>query len=168
MTLEALLASLHLLAILTLVVFLSSEAALCRPEWLNAAVVERLPRVDLFYGLAVALVLIPAAFAATRARRRMRAVLLVGVTGYGAFQNGSQVGSPTATSYTFTGLSCGTSYTLAVDAADAALPQGSKAAADRLLAGARPTTDNAYKVPLVERTLAAVIAEARTSTGSAA
>src|SRR5450830_855548 len=58
MTLEALLASLHLLAILTLVVFLSSEAALCRPEWLNAAVVERLPRVDLFYGLAVVLVLI--------------------------------------------------------------------------------------------------------------
>lgn len=58
MTLEALLASFHLLAILTLVVFLSSEAALCRPEWLNAAVVERLPRVDLFYGLAVALVLI--------------------------------------------------------------------------------------------------------------
>ncbi|MEH3159642.1 MAG: xanthine dehydrogenase family protein subunit M [Sphingomonas taxi] len=55
-----------------------------------------------------------------------------------------------------------------VDAADAAVPQGSKAAADRLLAGARPTTDNAYKVPLVERTLAAVIAEARTSTGSAA
>lgn len=58
MTLEALLASLHLLAILTLVVFLSSEAALCRPEWLNAAVVERLTRVDLFYGLAAALVLI--------------------------------------------------------------------------------------------------------------
>ena len=36
MTLEALLAYAHLLAILTLVVFISSEAALCRPEWMNA------------------------------------------------------------------------------------------------------------------------------------
>ena len=57
MTLEAVLASLHLLAILTLVVFLSSQAALCRAEWLNAAVVERLPRLNLLYGVAVALVL---------------------------------------------------------------------------------------------------------------
>lgn len=46
MTLEALLASLHLLAVLTLVVFLSSQAALCRAEWLNAAVIERLVRLD--------------------------------------------------------------------------------------------------------------------------
>ena len=44
MTLEAVLASLHLVAILTLVVFMSSQAALCRIEWLNAAVVERLVR----------------------------------------------------------------------------------------------------------------------------
>ena len=35
MTLEAFLASLHLVAVLTLVVFLSSEAALCRFEWMN-------------------------------------------------------------------------------------------------------------------------------------
>lgn len=55
--LEALLAYAHLLAILTLVVFLSSEAALCRVEWLNAAVVERLARVDLIYGIASLLVL---------------------------------------------------------------------------------------------------------------
>ncbi|MGZ5846559.1 MAG: FAD binding domain-containing protein, partial [Ramlibacter sp.] len=46
-------------------------------------------------------------------------------------------------------------------AADAALPQGAKAAAARLLADARPTHDNAFKVPLVERTLAAVLAQAR-------
>lgn len=52
MTLEALLASLHLLAILTLVVFLSSQAALCRIEWMSAAVVRRLARLDLIYGLA--------------------------------------------------------------------------------------------------------------------
>ena len=46
MTLEAILAAFHLLAILTFVVFLSSQAALCRIEWLNAAVVERLARLD--------------------------------------------------------------------------------------------------------------------------
>jgi xanthine dehydrogenase YagS FAD-binding subunit len=48
------------------------------------------------------------------------------------------------------------------DAADAALPQGARAAASRLLAGARPTHDNAFKLPLAERTLAAVLAQART------
>lgn len=52
MTTEALLAYAHLLAILTMVVFLASEAALCRAEWLNAAVVERLARVDMIYGIA--------------------------------------------------------------------------------------------------------------------
>jgi putative membrane protein len=52
MTLEAILAYLHLLAILTMVVFIASEAALCRVEWLNAAVVERLARVDRVYGIA--------------------------------------------------------------------------------------------------------------------
>jgi putative membrane protein len=57
MTLEAILAYLHLLAILTMVVFISSEAALCRVQWLNAAVVERLARVDLVYGIAAGAVL---------------------------------------------------------------------------------------------------------------
>ena len=52
MTLEALLAYAHILAILTLVVFLASEAALCRGEWLNAAVVERLGKIDRVYGMA--------------------------------------------------------------------------------------------------------------------
>ena len=52
MTLEALLAYAHLLAILTLVVFISSEAALCRMEWMNAKVVERLAVVDRIYGIA--------------------------------------------------------------------------------------------------------------------
>jgi xanthine dehydrogenase YagS FAD-binding subunit len=46
-------------------------------------------------------------------------------------------------------------------AADAALPQGAKAAVARALAEARPTPDNAFKVPLAERTLAAVLAQAR-------
>lgn len=49
MTLEAVLAALHMLAILTLVVFLTSEAALCRSEWMNPAVVKRLARLDLMY-----------------------------------------------------------------------------------------------------------------------
>ena len=52
MTLEAVLAALHLVAILTFVVFLSSQAALCRTEWMNAAVVERLARLDMIYGVA--------------------------------------------------------------------------------------------------------------------
>lgn len=57
MTLEAILAYLHLLAILTMVVFIASEAALCRIEWLNAAVVERLAKVDLIYGIAAVVVI---------------------------------------------------------------------------------------------------------------
>jgi putative membrane protein len=57
-TLEALLAYAHLLAILTMVVFISSEAALCRPEWINARVVERLGRVDMVYGAAAGAVLL--------------------------------------------------------------------------------------------------------------
>jgi xanthine dehydrogenase YagS FAD-binding subunit len=48
-----------------------------------------------------------------------------------------------------------------VDAADAAFARGSKAVAAALLAGARPTEDNAFKVPLVERTIAAVMAETK-------
>jgi len=39
------------------VVFISSEAALCRVQWLNAAVVERLARVDTVYGIAALMVL---------------------------------------------------------------------------------------------------------------
>lgn len=58
MTLEALLAYAHLLAILTMVVFISSEAALCRAEWLNAKVVERLVTLDRIYLAAAAAVLL--------------------------------------------------------------------------------------------------------------
>jgi xanthine dehydrogenase YagS FAD-binding subunit len=48
-----------------------------------------------------------------------------------------------------------------VEAAEAELPRGAKRVTERLLAGARPTHHNAFKLPLVERTLAAVLAEAR-------
>ncbi|RUU31228.1 xanthine dehydrogenase family protein subunit M [Mesorhizobium sp. M6A.T.Ce.TU.016.01.1.1] len=49
-----------------------------------------------------------------------------------------------------------------VEAAEAELPRGAKAVAEQLLADAKPTQENAFKLPLVERTLAAVLAEART------
>lgn len=48
-----------------------------------------------------------------------------------------------------------------VETAEAELPQGAKAVAAGLLSGARPTHENAFKLPLVERTLGAVLAEAR-------
>lgn len=58
MTQEALLAYAHLLAIFTLIVFLTSEAALCRPEWMSPAIVQRLSRVDAIYGAAAGAVLV--------------------------------------------------------------------------------------------------------------
>ncbi|UPG85836.1 xanthine dehydrogenase family protein subunit M [Luteibacter aegosomatis] len=48
-----------------------------------------------------------------------------------------------------------------VEAAEAELPQGAKAVTPRLLAGAQTTRHNAMKVPLVERTLASVLAQAK-------
>ncbi|MCJ2046375.1 xanthine dehydrogenase family protein subunit M [Methylobacterium sp. J-078] len=48
-----------------------------------------------------------------------------------------------------------------VEAAEAALPRGAKAVTDKVFAGAKPTEDNAYKLKLAERTLGAVLTEAR-------
>jgi xanthine dehydrogenase YagS FAD-binding subunit len=48
-----------------------------------------------------------------------------------------------------------------VEAAEASLPQGARAVASRMFADARPTQENRFKIPLAERTLAAVIAEAK-------
>jgi xanthine dehydrogenase YagS FAD-binding subunit len=48
-----------------------------------------------------------------------------------------------------------------VEAAEAEMPRGAKAVTERLLAGARPTHDNAFKLRLAERTLAAVLIEAK-------
>jgi xanthine dehydrogenase YagS FAD-binding subunit len=50
-----------------------------------------------------------------------------------------------------------------VAAADAEMPRGSKDVTTQLLAGAKPTPDNAFKLRLVERTLAAVMADAKAS-----
>ncbi len=43
-----------------------------------------------------------------------------GVTGYTVYRDGTSAGAPTGTSYTVSGLSCGTSYLFAVEARDAA------------------------------------------------
>ena len=48
-----------------------------------------------------------------------------------------------------------------VEAAEAELPRGAEAVTARLLADARPTAENQFKLPLVKRTLAAALAEAR-------
>ena len=50
-----------------------------------------------------------------------------------------------------------------VEAAEAAMPQGARALTNGLLAGAQVTHDNAFKMPLVERTIAAVLAQARST-----
>jgi xanthine dehydrogenase YagS FAD-binding subunit len=48
-----------------------------------------------------------------------------------------------------------------VEAAEAELPRGFAPAAERLLAGAKPTADNAFKLTLAARTLSAVLTESR-------
>jgi xanthine dehydrogenase YagS FAD-binding subunit len=54
-----------------------------------------------------------------------------------------------------------------VEGAESQLPRGAKAITGPLLDGARPTQDNRFKITLVERTLGAVIAEAKTNGGAA-
>jgi xanthine dehydrogenase YagS FAD-binding subunit len=48
-----------------------------------------------------------------------------------------------------------------VEAAEREMPRGAKAVAAGVLAGAKTTPDNAFKVVLAERTLASVLAEAK-------
>jgi xanthine dehydrogenase YagS FAD-binding subunit len=48
-----------------------------------------------------------------------------------------------------------------VEAAEADMPRGAKAVTTGLLADARPQHDNAFKLKLVERTLASVLAQAK-------
>jgi mannan endo-1,4-beta-mannosidase len=51
----------------------------------------------------------------------------LGVVGYGVYTNGVSAGTSTLTSYTVSGLACGTSYSFGVDAYDAAGNRSSKA-----------------------------------------
>lgn len=48
-----------------------------------------------------------------------------------------------------------------IEEAETQMPQGSKAVVAQLLAGAKPTAENAFKLKLVERALASVLAEAK-------
>ncbi|MEH2514647.1 xanthine dehydrogenase YagS FAD-binding subunit [Bradyrhizobium sp. AZCC 1610] len=48
-----------------------------------------------------------------------------------------------------------------VEAAEAQMPRGARAVASQLLADAKPTRENAFKLSLVERTLGAVLTEAK-------
>lgn len=48
-----------------------------------------------------------------------------------------------------------------IEVAEAETPRGAKAVTARLLADAKPTRENAFKLPLVERTLGTVLAEVR-------
>ena len=48
-----------------------------------------------------------------------------------------------------------------VETAETEMPRGAKAVTDRLLAGAKPTEANAFKVALVQRTLGAVLTDAK-------
>jgi xanthine dehydrogenase YagS FAD-binding subunit len=47
-----------------------------------------------------------------------------------------------------------------VETAEALMPEGAQAVTKHLLAGASPTADNAFKITLVERTLAGILSEA--------
>lgn len=57
MLIETLLASAHLWAMLGMVVFSTTQAVICRPESMNAALVQRLLRLDRIYLASVALLL---------------------------------------------------------------------------------------------------------------
>jgi chitodextrinase len=62
----------------------------------------------------------------------------VAVTGYDLYRNGTSAGTTSATSRTFSGLSCGTSYTLGVDAFDAV---GNKSTASTISASTAACPD---------------------------
>jgi chitodextrinase len=64
----------------------------------------------------------------------------IGVAGYDLFLNGTNVAKTTGTSYTFSGLSCATSYTLAVDAFDAAGNHSAKSSLTSATSTCSPTS----------------------------
>ena len=65
----------------------------------------------------------------------------VGVTGYTAYRGTASQGNTTSTSYTFTGLACGTSYTLAVEAYDAVGNRSSRPSMSAVTAACPPVAD---------------------------
>ena len=71
----------------------------------------------------------------------------VGVAGYGLYRNGSLAGSASGLTYTFTGLACGTTYTLAVDTYDAAGNRSAKTTTTAATAACPPPDTEAPSVP---------------------
>src|SRR4029078_9247540 len=63
----------------------------------------------------------------------------VGVAGYGTYVANARVGTSTVTNASFGGLQCGTTYTLAIDAADAA---GNRSAASTMTAATAACTQS--------------------------
>lgn len=55
---EAVLSFIHISAVLAWIVFASAQAAICRDDWLNPAVVRRLGRLDTILWMATAAVLL--------------------------------------------------------------------------------------------------------------
>ena len=80
----------------------------------------------------------------------------VGVTGYGLYRGGTSTGSTTSTTASFTGLTCGTSYTLAVDAYDAAGNRSAKSSITASTSACPPPADT--QAPTIPSGLAATAA----------
>jgi len=64
----------------------------------------------------------------------------VGVSFYGLFRNGASAATATGTSYTYTGLACGTTYSLGVEAVDAAGNRSSPATISAATSSCSPQT----------------------------
>ena len=82
----------------------------------------------------------------------------VAVTGYRAFRDGSQVGTPIAPTFSFTGLTCGTTYTLGVAAVDAAGNASGIATKSATTAACADTTPPATPTGLATSAVAATLA----------
>ena len=65
----------------------------------------------------------------------------VGVTGYGLYRNSTSTGSTNSASATFSGLTCGSSYTLAADAFDAAGNRSAKRSLTASTSACPPSSD---------------------------
>jgi chitodextrinase len=75
----------------------------------------------------------------------------VGVSGYDVYNGGTKAGSTSGTSYTLSGLACGSAYTLAVDAFDAAGNLSSKTSVSGSTAACAPSDTQAPSVPQNQR-----------------
>jgi chitodextrinase len=86
----------------------------------------------------------------------------VAVTGYGLYRNSTLTASVTSPTYTFTGLACGTGYTLSVDAYDAAGNRSQRAAITAATGACPPPADT--QPPTMPGTFRATVATATSIT----